>query len=84
MLFVTWLDDPFRPTRDLDLLGYGANNGETMTDAFRAICSTAVPDDGVTFDLWMRFCRLMNDAQSSGTERELREHLRPVNHTAQC
>lgn len=51
LLFVTWLDDPFRPTRDLDLLGYGANNGEAMTDAFRAICSTAVPDDGVTFDL---------------------------------
>jgi hypothetical protein len=21
LLFVTWLDDPFRPTRDLDLLG---------------------------------------------------------------
>jgi hypothetical protein len=23
MLFVTWLKDPFRPTRDLNLLGYG-------------------------------------------------------------
>ena len=51
LLFVTWLDDPFRPTRDLDLLGYGANNAEAMTDAFRAICSTAVPDDGVNFDI---------------------------------
>ena len=51
LLFVTWLDDPFRPTRDLDLLGYGANNGEAMTDAFRAICSTAVPEDGVIFDI---------------------------------
>ena len=23
MLFVTWVTDPFRPTRDLDLLGHG-------------------------------------------------------------
>jgi predicted nucleotidyltransferase component of viral defense system len=51
LLFVTWLPDPFRPTRDLDLLGYGANNPEALADAFKAICSTIVPDDGVTFDV---------------------------------
>jgi len=28
LLFVTWLPDPFRPTRDLDLLGYGANSSD--------------------------------------------------------
>ena len=28
MLFVTWVADPFRPTRDLDLLGYGDNDEE--------------------------------------------------------
>jgi predicted nucleotidyltransferase component of viral defense system len=51
LLFVTWLDDPFRPTRDLDLLGYGANDAEAMTDTFKAICSTPVPDDGIIFDV---------------------------------
>jgi predicted nucleotidyltransferase component of viral defense system len=51
LLFVTWLHDPFRPTRDLDLLGYGANDLETITDTFKAICSTPVPDDGVIFDV---------------------------------
>lgn len=51
LLFVTWLHDPFRPTRDLDLLGYGANDVETVADTFKAICSTAAPDDGVTFDI---------------------------------
>jgi len=50
LLFVTWLHDPFRPTQDLDLLGYGANDGEKITDSFQAICSTPVPIDGVTFD----------------------------------
>ncbi len=51
MLLATWLDDPFRPTRDLDLLGYGANDAESIADTFKAICSIEVPDDGVTFDI---------------------------------
>ncbi len=51
MLFVTWVADPFRPTRDLDLLGYGDNDVEAIADTFRAICATQVADDGVTFDV---------------------------------
>ena len=51
MLFVTWLHDPFRPTRDLDLLGYGANDTESIAETFKAICATQVPDDGVLFDV---------------------------------
>lgn len=51
LLFVTWVADPFRPTRDLDLLGYGANTPEAIADTFKAICSTNVPDDGVAFDI---------------------------------
>jgi predicted nucleotidyltransferase component of viral defense system len=51
LLFVTWLDDPFRPTRDLDLLGYGANDPEALVNTFKAIYTTSVPDDGVTFDV---------------------------------
>ena len=51
LLFVTWIADPFRPTRDLDLLGYGANSPEELADTFKTICSTTVPDDGVTFDV---------------------------------
>ncbi len=50
LLFVTWLHDPFRPTRDLDLLGYGPNDKEAVADTFKAICSTPVPDDGLAFD----------------------------------
>ena len=51
MLFVTWVTDPFRPTRDLDLLGHGDNDVETIADTFRAICREPVTDDGVTFDV---------------------------------
>jgi predicted nucleotidyltransferase component of viral defense system len=51
MLFVTWLHDPFRPTRDLDLLGYGANDTASIAETFKAICATQVSDDGVLFDV---------------------------------
>ena len=51
MLFVTWVADPFRPTRDLDLLGHGDNDVEAIAETFRAICAQAVADDGVTFDV---------------------------------
>ncbi len=49
--FVTWLPDSFRPTRDLDLLGFGSDSPEATAETFRGKCSTAVPDDGVIFDV---------------------------------
>jgi predicted nucleotidyltransferase component of viral defense system len=51
MLFVTWVKAPFRPTRDLDLLGYGESSPEAIRDTFRAICNEPVEDDGVAFDV---------------------------------
>lgn len=51
MLFATWRDDPFRPTRDLDLLGHGDADPAAVAESVRAICSVAVPDDGVVFDV---------------------------------
>jgi len=40
---------PFRPTRDLDLLGYSENTPEAIRAAFRAILTQPVDDDGVGF-----------------------------------
>lgn len=51
MLFVTWVEAPFRPTRDLDLLGYGENSPDAIGDTFRAILTQPVDDDGVAFDV---------------------------------
>ena len=51
MLFVTWVHAPFRPTRDLDLLGYGENSPEAIHDAFRDICTQPVDEDGVVFSV---------------------------------
>lgn len=49
MLFMVWMDDPFRPTRDLDLLGFGEQDIELLAAIFREIFILDVEDDGVRF-----------------------------------
>jgi hypothetical protein len=49
MLMTTWFDNPHRPTRDLDLLGFGDSSSETMLTVWKDICETAL-DDGIKFD----------------------------------
>lgn len=49
MLFTLWYDMPHRPTRDVDLLGFGASDLESITQTFRDIASVAV-EDGIRFD----------------------------------
>lgn len=48
-LLTAWLDDPHRPTRDLDLLGFGTPTPDTVLAAFRDIYAFAM-DDAVLFD----------------------------------
>jgi predicted nucleotidyltransferase component of viral defense system len=49
MLLATWVPNPFRPTRDLDLLGYGDPDAAAIAETFRSICTMEVNDDGVEF-----------------------------------
>lgn len=51
LLFALWTAQPHRPTRDLDLLGYGDDSGEALLKLFQEICTTAVEADGLVFDL---------------------------------
>ncbi|RMF14559.1 MAG: nucleotidyl transferase AbiEii/AbiGii toxin family protein [Candidatus Dadabacteria bacterium] len=50
MLFTVWQIEDRRPTRDLDLLGFGSGDPEELTRIFRAICQVDVVPDGITFD----------------------------------
>jgi predicted nucleotidyltransferase component of viral defense system len=50
MLMATWFDDPFRPTRDLDLLGLGDSDPNAMLAIFREVCAVEL-NDGVAFDV---------------------------------
>jgi hypothetical protein len=49
LLFSLWYDQPHRPTRDADLLGFGPDDVETAASAFREICQIEV-EDGIAFD----------------------------------
>ncbi|MBK9442560.1 MAG: nucleotidyl transferase AbiEii/AbiGii toxin family protein [Comamonadaceae bacterium] len=49
MLFNLWYDMPHRPTRDADLLGFGASDLDSIGQTFRDIASVAV-EDGIVFD----------------------------------
>lgn len=49
LLFSLWYDQPKRPTRDADLLGFGADDTATAVAAFREICRIEV-EDGIAFD----------------------------------
>jgi hypothetical protein len=61
----TWFKDPHRPTRDLDLLGFGDSNPEAVLNIFRDIC--AVPgDDGIVFDVDGLKVEETRDAQQYG------------------
>jgi predicted nucleotidyltransferase component of viral defense system len=51
MAFDLWIGTEHRPTRDIDLLGHGSNEPESMEGTFREILSTRVEPDGVEFDL---------------------------------
>lgn len=49
MLFNLWYAMPHRPTRDVDLLGFGSSDLASIARAFREIVSVTA-DDGIVFD----------------------------------
>ncbi len=49
LLFAHWYALPHRPTRDADLLGFGADDMEAVVASFREICQIVVAD-GIVFD----------------------------------
>ena len=50
MLFRVWSGSLHRPTRDLDLLGYGEPTPAAVASTIQLIVATAVDDDGIVFD----------------------------------
>jgi len=50
LLFDIWFDVPLRPTRDIDLLGFGLAEVSLVYAVFEEICSIEC-DDGIEFDI---------------------------------
>lgn len=50
-LLAVWLPDPYRATRDVDVLASGAADDEAIRRLVAEICSVPCPEDGLQFDL---------------------------------
>ncbi len=50
LLFALRMEPPHRPTRDLDLLGFGEASSERLHTVFQRLCAQHVEPDGRVFD----------------------------------
>ena len=48
-LLPLWLGEAIRPTKDVDLLGFGDTSADALKRVFMSLCAVDVPDDGLTF-----------------------------------
>lgn len=66
LLFDLWFDQPQRPTRDIDLLGFGAAGLDHLTTVFQEVCQYAC-EDGMEFDpASVRATEIRKDANYEG------------------
>lgn len=49
LLFAMWTPQEHRPTKDLDLLGYGDPSKTDMASVFRTLCAIEGSDDGIMY-----------------------------------
>ena len=48
-LFMAWTGRSYRPTIDMDFLGYGEDSSERIAEVFRNVCAVIVDPDGLEF-----------------------------------
>ena len=51
LLLVFWPDQLYRPTRDVDLEGFGDTDPRHLRSVFQAICREPCPEDALVFDV---------------------------------
>lgn len=68
-LLTLWLDDPYRATRDVDLLASGDSGGPAVRAMVEAICGVPCPEDGISFDLDGLAVTPIRDEQRYGGQR---------------
>jgi len=67
LLFDLWYDVPLRPTRDIDLLGFGMAEIPHLINVFEDLCAIEV-EDGINFDAAsINAEEIRKDANYSGT-----------------
>lgn len=66
LLFDLWFDQPHRPTRDIDLLGFGPSGVDDVAAIFCDVCALAC-EDGMAFDATtVRAAEIRKEANYAG------------------
>ena len=68
-LLALWMDEPYRATRDVDLLAFGANDEENVRGVMTTICNVPCPEDGVALDISTLKISAIRDGQRYGGQR---------------
>lgn len=76
MLFAVRIGEPYRPTRDLDLLGIVEPSEAAIDAAVRDIVATPTDDDGVSFDVGtLQVNPIREDNRYGGIRATMQAHL---------
>jgi hypothetical protein len=66
LLFDLWFDEPHRPTRDVDFLGFGPADISSLENVFREVVTIPV-EDGIVFDPFtVRAAEIRKEANYAG------------------
>jgi len=66
LLFDLWFDQPHRPTRDIDLLGFGPSEVDDLVEVFQQV-GVQTSDDGMVFEQGsVQVARIRKDANYEG------------------
>ena len=75
-LFRVWAEQELRPTRDIDLLGFGSDDHAAIHADLVTICSTPCPQDGVVFDpATIRIDDIRDEQQDGGLRVRIQGNL---------
>ncbi len=69
LLYTAWLPDPFRTTRDIDLLSLENRGTSHLTEVIRSIFSQQVPHDGLQFNTVDIRTNIFSEGEIDGTFR---------------
>ena len=75
-LLALWMKEPYRATRDIDLLAFGESDEETVRTIITTVCSVPCEMDGITFDLGtLRISPIRENQRYQGQRATLRARL---------
>jgi hypothetical protein len=64
VMFLVWTKSMYRPTMDLDLLGFGEDSAERLEKVFRDCCDLRTEPDGLIFDVNSVTATLIREGQA--------------------